>query len=424
MSKNIPLRAVSLLRACRIASFSVLLAFGHWCGQASHAETENKAENPAQAQCEAEPAFILDISNDRDALNNWLNLGHAEFLIGNHTGAEASFERMRSIAEQRGDTGAGAMAMNWLGKLNRFRFTFHWTDERMAMMWKRPDGEEPKPSYAMTLFDRAQELFEKAIQIDKDLNQQDRVVTGYTNLAYLYSKRDENDPMAETLLKQAITVGERAKLEEEMRGPYQDLAKIYLERGAFDESERLYRLALALSVKTNDLKDQLYTIQQLEKVYAGKGDSGQAEAMRKQAAELSGRICAKVNPSTFMTIRKALYFSGRMMPAIQREAAEVLKHERALGHEVGATTSLTLIAMMHQELKDFDQAEANYQDAIALTKSQGRKEELANLYGDLAGLAVKREDKAKACQYWLLAEQNDPEDRHIKRMKEHLGCSG
>jgi tetratricopeptide (TPR) repeat protein len=424
MSKNIQSRTAGLLRAYGIASFSVLLAFGHWCGQASRAETENKTENPTQAQCEAEPEFILDISDDREALNNWRNLGHAEFLIGNHAGAEASFERMRSIAEQRGDRGAVAYAMSWMGKLNSFRFSFHWTDERLAMMWKRPEGEEPKPSYAKKLFDRAQELFENAIQIDKDLNQQDRIVEGYTNLAYLYSKRDENDPTAETLLKQAIVVGEEAKLEEEMRRPYQDLAKIYLERGAFDEAERLYRLALALAVKTNDLKDQLFTVEQLQKVYAGKGDSSQAEAMRKQAAELSGKICAKVSPSSFLTIRKALYFSSRMMPVIQMEAAEVLKHERALGHEVGAATSLTLIAMMHQELKDFDQAEANYQDAIALTKSQGRNEELANLYGDLAGLAMKREDKAKACEYWLLAEQNDPEDRHIKRTKEHLGCSG
>jgi tetratricopeptide (TPR) repeat protein len=224
------------------------------------------------------------------------------------------------------------------------------------------------------------------------------------------------------LLKQAITVGEEAKLEEELRRSYQDLAGIYLGRGAFDDAERLYRLALALSVKTNDLKDRLFTVERLQKVYAGKGDSGQAEAMGKQAAELSGRLCAKVNPSTFMTIRKALYFSGRMMPAIQREAAEVLKHERALGHEIGAATSLTLIGMMHQELKNFDQAEAAYHEALVLNKGLNRKDELANIYSDLARLSVKRENKAKACEYWLLAEQNDPEDRHLKEVKQRFGC--
>jgi tetratricopeptide (TPR) repeat protein len=398
-------------RTSGIAVFSMMLAFGSWAGQTSHAQADS--QNPAMhSPCENEPALILEISDNREDLNVWHKLAMAELKIGNADGAEASFERMRSIGERSGDKAAVATAMQEIGKRNRFRFLLDWMTRQTStgaglLKLELPEKYERKMAHLQELSDHVHDLFQNAIAIDKELNRTSAVVSGYANLAALYNIYDPDDPMVEMLLQQAIAIGEAAKLEEEMGGPYLDMGNVHLRRGAYDEAERLYKLALALSAKSADPEYELASIEHLVKLYAVKNDNEQVEAMRKRGEALRSTACFNPKPATVI-----------------RDAAEVLKHERILGHDVGVAGTLSIMGRLNGVLNNLDQAEANYQEALSLNQRLGRKIESAAVYANLASLSMTRENKAKACEYWLLAEQNDPASTYYKKVKQEHGCSG
>jgi tetratricopeptide (TPR) repeat protein len=407
---------LKLLRTGMIAAFSMLFAVG-FSADRSHAEIGGE-KSAIQARCAIGPAPKLEITDNREDLNNWHKLGEAEWQIDNYEGAVASFERMRSIGEQTGDMAAVATAMNGIARLQTMRLAMDGITARLDVIADSiktltlPTEAELMPESLQKRFDPLHDLLQKAIEIDRGLKRPHRMVKGYTNLARLYWTREGKegeDPMVETHLKQAIAIGEEAQLEKEMREPYHDLARLYIRSGAFSEAERLYKQSLAISAKINDLDGQLDAIKGLEAVYTANGQSQRAEVMRGQAAELSSRNCSKVDASTSLTLR-------------QWKAVEVLKHERALGHEFGVATSLMAIGKIHQDLKEFDQAEAAYTEALAVNRKLGRMTELAHIYAELARLSMKRVN-GKACEYWGLAEQSDHADKSAKEMQKHLGCS-
>jgi len=271
---------------------------------------------------------------------------------------------------------------------------------------------------------------------------------------------------AEALLKEAAALHEALDLKEELATDYESLAAINMKRGEPFEAERLYKQALALAPK----RDQISILRALERLYLDRNDPGQAAEMREQAAILEKeRQKAGGGNSLMVDWGIGLYMSS-FSTKEQIEALEMaVPMEKSIGHQSGLGTSYLLLGMHYARRAELDEdkradfeekAEGMFRNALTLNASLGQEKALALVYSELAELlgrrgdpgqvlAVlkdarplheklgdtdkmaqlyytlgydrnKRGDKAQACAYWRQGVEVSPGDKRLlDALKDH-----
>jgi tetratricopeptide (TPR) repeat protein len=412
-----------------------------------------KSAGPKRAKAPPQQAKLLDPAKidpmqidpmeidpkklDARTPNAWIALGLLELRGGNLAGAQESLERTMALGDQRRNKAAIAAAALVLGRLYAVRFGFTQSEARnVALVGGRPD-ELTKSSRRE--FEKAKTLFEKALALHKALGRKDAMAAGYSRLGDLYKIAKDFDQaqamigesltlnkalqrkkemaanyralagthrydldQAEALLKEAAALHEALGLKEEMATDYEELAANNRTRGELFEAERLYKQALALASRDN----QIQILRALEQVYRDRNDPGQAGEMHEQASALD-KEREKDNGG------RGLLFSWSLglwvSTAVTKRQIEALEKavpmEMAIGHRAGLATSYTLLGLHYGQRAEIDEgkraefegkAERMFKDAVALNKSLGRERALTHAYRQLAEILDQRGNPGQA----------------------------
>jgi tetratricopeptide (TPR) repeat protein len=215
------------------------------------------------------------------------------------------------------------------------------------------------------------------------------------------------------MYKEVLEIWKAVGPPSELAPAYADLARIYNDRGQFNEAERLYKQALAFA----DEGDRLSIVLALERLYRASGDRAQSEQMRKEADALS-----KDSGGGLIIFSGSYYFSGRASRRQQELLEAAVPLEKALGHQVGLAISYLLLGHHYQHRSDLERAEAMFKDALALNAALGRQDEVAGIYAELGRVLERRGDRIKACAHWREGVSAFPNHRRLRDLLMRGGC--
>ena len=401
--------------------------------KAPAAPRQAKLLDPAKVDSmELDPTQIDPKKLDARTPNAWIALGLLELRGGNLAGAQASFERAMALGDQRGNKAAVAAAALALGRLHTGRLRILGTEARnVATFGARPDDQLTES--IQLEFEKAKALFERALALHKAVDRKDAMAADYSRLGDLYGTTKDFDQaqamigealalnkalqrkkemagnyralaethrydldQAEALLKEAVALHEALGLKEELATDYEKLGAINTVRGEPYEAERLYKQALALAPKRN----QISVLRALERLYRDRNDPGQAAEMKEEASALDKEREKDGAGRMFLfNSRLGLFVSG-FAAKDQVEALErVVPMEKTLAHRVGLATSYTLLGLHYGQRAEIDEdkraefegrGEAMFKDALALDASLGREDAMAHAYRELARIHDKR----------------------------------
>ena len=410
-----------------------------------------------------------------------------------------------ALGDQRGNKAAVAAAALVLGRSHMVSSAFLANEAKgVATFGGRPDDE--LTGSVRREFESAKALFEKALALHKALDRKDAMAVDYSRLGDLYSSAKDFDQaqamigeslalhkasqrkkemaanyralaetyrydldQADALLKEAVALHEVLGLKEELATDYEKLAAINMKRGEPYETERLYKQALALAPRRN----QISILRALEQLYRDRNDPGQAAEMKEEAGALEKEREQDSGGRMILFDSSLGLFVSLSAAKEQVEALErVVPMEKKLDHRIGLATSFTLLGLHYGQRAEIyedkraefeGRAEAMFKDALALNKSLGREEAMAHDYRELAqvvdrrgsldqveatlkdALALhkklgdegsmarlyfslgygrdKRGDKAQACAYWRKGALAYPDDRGLVDMLNTNKCA-
>jgi tetratricopeptide (TPR) repeat protein len=401
--------------------------------KAPAAPRQAKMLDPAKVDPMAiDPTQIDPKKLDARTPNAWIALGLLEMRGGNLAGAQASFERAMVLGDERRDKAAVAAAALAAGRMHTGRLRFLGTEARnVAAFGARPDDQ--LTGSVRLEFEKAKALFERALALHEAVARKDAMAADYSRLGDLYSTTKDFDQaqemigkslalntalqrkkemaanyralaethrydldQAEALLKEAVALHEALGLKEEMATDYEKLGAINTVRGEPYEAERLYKQALALASRRN----QVSVLRALERLYRDRNDPGQAAEMKEEISALD-KEREKDGGGRMLLFSSSLgLFVSGFAAKDQVEALErVMPMEKTLGHRVGLATSYILLGHHYGQRAEIDEdkraefegrAEAIFKDALALNASLGREDAMAHAYRELARIHDKR----------------------------------
>ena len=401
--------------------------------KAPAAPRQAKLLDPAKVDpIELDPTQIDPKKLDVRTPNAWIALGLLEMRGGNLAGAQASFEHAMALGDQRRNKAAVAAAALALGRMHTGRLRFLGTEARgVAAFGARPD-DQLTGSMRLEL-EKAKALFERALALHEAVGRKDAMAADYSRLGDLYSTTKDFDQaqemigkslalntalqrkkemasnyralaethrydldQAEALLKEAVALHEALGLKEEMATDYEKLGAINTMRGEPYEAERLYKQALALAPRRN----QVSVLRALERLYRDRNDPGQAAEMKEEVSALDKEREKDGGGRMILFSSRLGLFLSSFAAKDQVEALErVVPMEKTLGHRVGVATSYILLGLHYGQRAEIDQdkraefegrAEAMLKDALALNASLGREDAMAHAYRELARIHDKR----------------------------------
>jgi tetratricopeptide (TPR) repeat protein len=152
-------------------------------------------------------------------------------------------------------------------------------------------------------YTEAESLYQRAISLAREGEEQDALASGYMYLAELYSTQGKSSE-AEPLYRDAIQIWQDtpASNPSHLIIALHSLATIYANQKRYDEAELLYRGAVAAMEKTSssDLPKGLYS---LAKLYEVQGRYAEAEPLFRRSLALREQVWGTGHPAVAFSLR-------------------------------------------------------------------------------------------------------------------------
>lgn len=187
----------------------------------------------------------------------WNLLGHVLDRLGELAEAEAAYERVLAIAEDREDTSWVAVATGNLGLIHHTRgdLTAAEVMHNKSLVINQELGDKGGIAtqhgnlgvihLTRGDLDAAEVMFEKALETHEAVGRREGMAEQYGNLGLVYLKRGDLDA-AESMHKKALAINEELGRKEGMAIQHGNLGEIYQARGDLDATRRAYEAALEL----------------------------------------------------------------------------------------------------------------------------------------------------------------------------------
>ena len=143
--------------------------------------------------------------------------------------------------------------------------------------------------YAIGELDKAEEMHNKALEIDKNLGRLEGMVVQYGNLGLIYITRGELDK-AEGMLNKSLEIDKKLGRLEGMASEYGNLGLIYITRGDLDKAEEMLKKALEINENLGLQEGMAIQYSNLGVIYQTKGELDKAEEMHQKALMIAEKL--------------------------------------------------------------------------------------------------------------------------------------
>jgi tetratricopeptide (TPR) repeat protein len=208
------------------------------------------------------------------------------------------------------------------------------------------------------------EYFQKAITLQKKLDQELELADSLNNRAELY-RFQGRDEQAEPLLVQALEMRKRILGEDhpDVASSLNNLASLYKSQGRYEDAEPLYVQALEMRKRIfgEDHPDLASSLNNLAELYRSQGRYEEAEPLYVQALEIRKRILGEHHPDVASSLNNLalLYKSqGRYKDAEPLLVQALEMRKRILGeNHPSVATSLNNLALLYKSQGRYKDAE-------------------------------------------------------------------
>ncbi|MEE9251217.1 MAG: tetratricopeptide repeat protein, partial [Alphaproteobacteria bacterium] len=140
--------------------------------------------------------------------------------------------------------------------------------------------------------DRAEDMYEKGLEIDEALGSKEGMASKYGNLGILYKTRGDLD-RAEEMYRKSLELHEALGRKEGMASTYGNLGSLYMTRGDLDHAEEMFRKSLKIDEALGRKEGMASTYGNLGILYKTRGDLDRAEEMFRKGLELDEALGRK-----------------------------------------------------------------------------------------------------------------------------------
>jgi tetratricopeptide (TPR) repeat protein/energy-coupling factor transporter ATP-binding protein EcfA2 len=137
--------------------------------------------------------------------------------------------------------------------------------------------------------DKAEEMHNKSLEINKKLGRLEGMANQYGNLGVIYQKRGDLNK-AEEMHNKSLEINKKLGRLEGMATNYGNLGIIYQDRGKLDKAEEILNKALEIAEKIGRLEGMAIQYSNLGRVYEQRGDFGKAREYWEKALDLYKKI--------------------------------------------------------------------------------------------------------------------------------------
>ncbi len=274
-------------------------------------------------------------------------------------------------------------------------------------------------------FDAALEANERGLEIRRELGDQRNLASGLGRSAQILTAAPRY-AAAETRYDEALQAA-RAAGDWELQGiTLQHQGTLQDEQGHHPRAVELYKQAIALFQRANKPASEMRTCDLLASAEAQRGDLGAAEAWYGRARELALQLNDRAQLAVIAQNLGILYQtraealpegdpSGRAwLDKAVKEVEIASKIDSQSGNPLDAASSYAQLSVLHQKRGDFEAAEQNMRQALAIHESLDHPD-LWKDYSNLAKIARARGDEPSAAAWQAKYETKYAEIKRRER---------
>jgi len=207
--------------------------------------------------------------------------------------------------------------------------------------------------------DKAEEMYEKSLEIEEKLGRLKGMALAYGNLGLVYYTRGDLDK-AEEMHEKSLEIEKKLGQLEGIARVYGNLGIVYDKRGDLDKAEEMYEKSLEIEKKIGRFEGMAYLYGNLGIVYDKRGDLDKAEEMYEKSLEI----------------------------------------DKKLGRIEGIARQYGNLGIIYKRQGDLDKAKEMHLKSLEINEKIGRLEGMATNYGNIGNVYDKQGDNDKARQYW------------------------
>ena len=137
--------------------------------------------------------------------------------------------------------------------------------------------------------DPAEDMHQKALEINEKLGRLEGMASQYGNLGAIYQTRGDLD-QAEDMHQKSLKIEKKLGRLEGMASEYSNLGVIYRRRGDLDQAEAMHRKSLNIFEKLGRFEGMAIQYGNLGAIYQTRGDLDQAEDMHQKSLEIGKKL--------------------------------------------------------------------------------------------------------------------------------------
>ena len=374
-------------------------------------------------------------------INIVIGLIVSTFLLNTGRALKATelFKECLIVLEVRGQTGllVKLFEISYEKAFNAYRFT----DYTSAIKYGRKlldiyheSGERTKEGHLIVAlaavyerqckFAEAKELYERAINIMRQLDDRKGEALAYGELAFMYCKLSEYakaKEYQEKALMIRIEIGDR----EGEAISYGNLATMNRFIAEYDKAEEYLGKALAIDKETGNRAGEAKSYGNLGNVFQSRGDYGKATEYYEKSLAIEREIGDRAEEAaSYGALGTVCHFRGEYDKAKEYlEKALVMREE--IGNRRGEAEDRGNLGNVFHSLGEYDKAKEHYEKALTIRIEIGDRKGEASSYGSLGTLfqAVGEYVKAKEHLDKALAIRTEIGDRTGEAANyQHLGA--
>lgn len=250
----------------------------------------------------------------------------------------------------------------------------------------------------------------KSLKVAEEIKDTLRIVTAMNNIGVVYMIKKATYNKALQYFLKALPLSEKSGDKAAIGSASVNLGELYFSLGNDDSALYYYKRSLDAYKNTANIT---YTLNNIGKLYAGKGDYAMAEKYHDQAFTISRKLSARQDMSISLLGLADVYVKQKDYPkalAVYKNAERIAKEIRSVNEIKNAYQGL---ALTYSQLSDFTNA-FKYQSLLT-----DIKDTLYNLETDkkLLGLQFDFEIQKKEGQINLLTKDKALTDLKLARQK-------
>jgi tetratricopeptide (TPR) repeat protein len=251
--------------------------------------------------------------------------------------------------------------------------------------------------------EKALEYYEKALELEEELEIKEEITAILGNIGIVYSTRGELDKALEYLEK-ALKLDEELERKEGMAAVLGNIGIVYKTKGELDKALEYYEKALKLHEELGRKREMGANLGNIGVVHGIKGELDKALEYLEKALKLDEELGRKEGIAAVLGNIGIVYKTKGELDKALEYYEKALELDEELGRKEGVADDLGNIGIVYRAKGELDKALEYYEKALRFFKDMGNRIGTALTLMYIGDVFARKGDKERALDYYREAQ--------------------